>query len=57
MTKCPKYKEEKDPAVYCEHCGRECGLGDNGTCVRFTVDTECPICGKMVLAKTCHTHG
>ena len=56
ITKCPKYKEEEDPAVYCDFCGRVCGLGDNGTCVRFTVDTECPICGKLVPAKTCHTH-
>lgn len=57
ITKCPDYKEEEDPAVYCDYCGRECGLGDNGTCVRFTVDTICPICGKLVPAKTCHTHG
>lgn len=56
ITKCPQYKQEKDPSVYCEHCGRKCGLGDNGTCVRFTVDTKCPICGKTVPAKTCHTH-
>ena len=56
VTKCPEYKVEEDPAVYCDYCGRECGLGDNGTCVRFTVDTECPICGKLVPAKTCHTH-
>lgn len=57
VTKCPEYKVEEDPAVYCDYCGRECGLGDNGTCVRFTVDTVCPICGKTVPAKTCHTHG
>ena len=57
VTKCPEYKVEEDPAVYCDYCGRECGLGDNGTCVRFTVDTVCPICGKTVKAKTCHTHG
>lgn len=56
ITKCPKYSEKKDPANYCEHCGKEIGLGDNGTCVRFTVDTKCPICGKTVPAKTCHTH-
>lgn len=56
VTKCPEYKVEEDPAVYCDFCGRVCGLGDNGTCVRFTVDTECPICGKLVPAKTCHTH-
>lgn len=56
ITKCPKYSEKKDPANYCEHCGKEIGVGDNGTCVRFTVDTKCPICGKKVPAKTCHTH-
>lgn len=56
ITKCPKYSEKKDPANYCEYCGKEVGLGDNGTCVRFTVDTKCPICGKKVPAKTCHTH-
>lgn len=56
ITRCPKYSEKKDPANYCEHCGKEIGLGDNGTCVRFTVDTVCPICGKTVKAKTCHTH-
>lgn len=56
ITRCPKYAEDEDPANCCEYCGRECGLGDNGTCVRFTVDTVCPICGKTVKAKTCHTH-
>lgn len=56
ITKCPEYRVEEDPAVYCDFCGRVSGLGDNGTCVRFTVDTECPICGKLVPAKTCHTH-
>lgn len=56
ITRCPQYSEKKDPANCCEHCGREVGLGDNGTCVRFTVDTVCPICGKTVKAKTCHTH-
>ena len=56
MTRCPEYSEKEDPSIYCEHCGLKCGLGDNGTCVRFTVDTECPICGKTVLAKTCHSH-
>ncbi|MCM1364977.1 MAG: hypothetical protein NC122_07990 [Faecalibacterium sp.] len=56
ITKCPKYSEKKDPSVYCEHCGKESGRGDKGTCVRFTVDTKCPGCGKTVPAKTCHTH-
>ena len=56
LTKCPQYTKKKDPLEYCEHCGKKIGLGDDGTCVRFTVDTECPICGKLVKAKTCHTH-
>lgn len=56
ITRCPKYSEKKDPANTCEHCGREVGIGDNGTCVRFTVETKCPGCGKTVAAKTCHTH-
>lgn len=56
ITRCPKYSEKKDPANTCEHCGREVGIGDNGTCVRFTVETKCPGCGKTVPAKTCHTH-
>lgn len=55
-TKCPKYDEKKDPCIYCQHCGRRCGNGDNGTCVRFTEDIVCPICGKFVPAGTCHTH-
>lgn len=56
ITRCPKYSEKKDPSNYCEHCGKKIGLGDNGTCVRFTVETKCPICKKTVAAKTCHTH-
>ncbi len=56
ITKCPQYSVKKDPLEYCEHCGKRCGLGDNGTCVRFTVDTRCPECGKEVKAKTCHSH-
>jgi len=56
ISKCPKYSEKSDPCIYCEHCGKKCGTGDNGTCVRFTVDTACPICGKTVKAKTCHSH-
>ena len=56
IKKCPKYSEKDDPCIYCEYCGKKCGLGDNGTCVRFTVDAECPICGKTVKAKTCHSH-
>ena len=56
MTRCPKYSVKTDPVNTCEHCGKPCGLGDKGTCVRFTVDTKCPGCGKTVKAKTCHSH-
>lgn len=56
ITKCPKYSVKEDPLEYCEHCGKPCGLGDNGSCVRFTVETKCPGCGKRVPAKTCHSH-
>lgn len=56
ITKCPEYTQEKDPCIYCQTCGKKVGDGDNGTCVRFTVDCTCPICGKTVKAKTCHTH-
>lgn len=56
ISKCPQYSVKEDPSNKCEHCGREVGIGDNGTCLRFTVDTVCPICGKTVKAKTCHTH-
>lgn len=56
ITKCPKYSVKEDPLEYCEHCGKPCGLGDNGSCVRFTVETKCPGCGKKVPAKTCHSH-
>lgn len=56
IAKCPKYSEKKDPNIYCEYCGKKSGLGGNGTCVRFTVDTKCPECGKSVKAKTCHSH-
>lgn len=55
-TKCPKYSAKNDPNEYCQDCGKKIGNGDNDTCVRFTVDTTCPICGKTVKAKTCHTH-
>lgn len=56
ITKCPKYSVKEDPLEYCEHCGKPCGLGDKGSCVRFTVETKCPGCGKTVPAKTCHSH-
>jgi len=56
ISKCPQYSEKKDPCIYCQYCNKKCGTGGNNTCVRFTVDTECPECGKFVKAKTCHSH-
>ena len=56
QSKCPQYGVKDDPLVYCSTCGKKVGTGDNGTCVRFTVDTVCPICHKEVAARTCHSH-
>ena len=56
QKKCPQYGVKDDPLVYCSTCGKKVGTGDNGTCVRFTVDTVCPICHKEVAARTCHSH-
>lgn len=54
--KCEKYSTKNDASEYCQECGKKCGTGSNGTCVRFTVDTTCPECGKKVSGKTCHSH-
>lgn len=56
QKKCPQYGVKDDPLVYCSTCGKKVGTGDKGTCVRFTVDTVCPICHKEVTARTCHSH-
>lgn len=56
ISKCTKYSEKKDPNKYCDECAKKIGNGSKGTCVRFTVDTKCPDCGKAVKARTCHTH-
>lgn len=41
---------------WCSHCGQRKGAqGENGTCVRFLVDTECPKCGEFCKALDCHT--
>ena len=56
QSKCPQYGVKDDPLVYCSTCGKKVGTGDKGTCVRFTVDTVCPICHKEVPARTCHSH-
>lgn len=52
---CPKYNEKKDPVVYCQTCGKKCGDGRNGTCAQFINECDCPICGKHVKGRTCHT--
>lgn len=52
---CPKYSEKNDPLVYCQKCGKKCGDGTNGTCVEFINACGCPICGKHVEGRTCHT--
>ncbi len=56
QSKCPQYGVKDDPLVYCSTCGKKVGTGDKGTCVRFTVDTVCPICHKEVPSRTCHSH-
>lgn len=55
-TKCPQYNKKNDSKYYCQVCGKPSGVGSNGTCVNFTVDTECPDCGEFVKARTCHSH-
>lgn len=55
-TKCPMYDVRKDPAKYCQTCGKPYGDGYNGTCCKFIVDMVCPYCGQLVKANTCHFH-
>ena len=55
-TKCGSYNAKSDPCEYCQECGKKVGTGSGSTCVRFTVDTKCPECGKSVKGKTCHSH-
>lgn len=55
-TKCESYNAKSDPCEYCQECGKKVGTGSGNTCVRFTVDTKCPECGKSVKGKTCHSH-
>ena len=43
------------PTFNCSECGKLAGGGTHGTCVRFTVDKKCPVCGEYVTAKTCHS--
>jgi hypothetical protein len=54
-SKCSKYDITKDPVHYCQECHKKCGDGSNGTCVQFVNACYCPICGKWVPARTCHT--
>ena len=55
-TKCESYNAKSDPCETCQECGKKVGTGSGNTCVRFTVDTKCPECGKSVKGKTCHSH-
>ncbi len=55
-TKCEGYSVKNDPNEYCQECGKKIGDGGNNTCVRFTVDTKCPVCKEQVKGKTCHSH-
>ena len=44
----------------CEHCGKVCGDGTNGTCIRYSLadgDMTCPNCGRNIPKHTCHTCG
>lgn len=41
---------------YCESCGKPRGNGTHGTCMRFIMHGgNCPLCGKYVEVKTCHS--
>ena len=54
-SKCPKYDIKKDPAEYCQDCGKKLGDGTNDTCVQFVTADNCPNCNEYVDAWTCHT--
>ena len=56
-SECPEYALQKDPAKYCQNCGKAFGNGDNNTCRKWVVDVCCPDCGKTVKAWECHSHG
>ena len=45
------YLEKNDLCEYCQICGKKGGTGSGNTCVRFTVDTKCPECGKRTWCK------
>ena len=46
-----------DGVFYCDDCGKICGDGSNGTCVRWLVGGKhsCTNCGATVSAGVCHT--
>lgn len=48
-----------DGVFHCEHCGKVCGDGSRGTCVRWLVggNHTCKSCGKTVPGNVCHTCG
>ena len=52
---CPSYDVHKDPACYCQTCGKKCGDGTNGTCVQFVNACLCPNCGERVGSFACHS--
>lgn len=54
-SKCPNYEAKKDPAQYCQDCGKKLGDGRNGTCVQFVMADDCPNCKEHVDAWTCHS--
>ncbi len=54
-AKCPDYDPHRDPALFCQVCGRVCGDGSGGTCVQFVNACSCPNCGESVAARTCHS--
>ena len=41
--------------AWCRDCGKRVGDGTNGTCVYFTRDKECPLCGHECKKLACHT--
>ena len=45
----------KVPTFNCPDCGKLSGGGTHGTCVQFTTDGPCPVCGEFVKADACHS--
>lgn len=40
---------------WCRDCGKRVGDGTNGTCIYFTRDKDCPLCGEACKKLECHT--